>query len=114
MKTLSGLILNVTSSFASEIETDTIEWLTCSKGTLNEKFYEELGLQSLQHRLIYRKLSYFYKFYKNELLQYLFRLIHLRSSEHSTSMGNVPFSKVRHNFLKKYFFPVSHHAMEES
>ena len=44
MKTLSGLILNVTSSFASEIETDTIEWLTYSKGTLNEKFYEELGL----------------------------------------------------------------------
>ena len=34
-------------------------------GTSKEKFYEELSLKSLQHRHLYRKLSYFYKFHKN-------------------------------------------------
>ena len=75
------------------------------KGTSKEKFYEELGLESLQHHRLYRKLSYFYKFYKNELPQYLFKLIPVRSSEYSTrNMQNDPFFKTRYNFLKKYFF----------
>ena len=71
-------------------------------GTSKENFYEELVLERCHW---YRKLSYFYKFYKNEFLQYLFKLILVRSSEYSTrSMQNVPFFKTRHNFLKKYFF----------
>ena len=33
-----------------------------------EKFYEELGLESLQDRLWYKKLLCFFKFYKNKFL----------------------------------------------
>ena len=33
------------------------------KGTSREKFYIELGLESLHARQWYRKLCYFYKFY---------------------------------------------------
>ena len=75
------------------------------RGTSKEKFYEELGLESLQHRHLYRKLSCIYKFYENKLLQYLFKLIPVRSSVYSNrSMQSVPFFKTRHNFFKKYFF----------
>ena len=51
------------------------------------------------------QLSYFYKFCKNELPYYIFKLIPVRSSEYFTrSMQNVPFFKRRHNFFKKIFF----------
>ena len=73
------------------------------RGTSKVKFFQELGLESLQHRRWYRKLSYFYKFYKNELL-HLFKLIPIRSSEYSTrSMQSVPFFKTRDIFLKNNF-----------
>ena len=75
------------------------------RGTSKEKFYEELGLESLQQHRLYRKLYCFYKFYKNELSQYLFKLIPVRSSAYSSrSMQNLPFFKTRHNFFKRYFF----------
>ena len=54
------------------------------RGSSKEKFYEKICLESLQHRLWYRKLSYFYKFCKNEFSRYLFKLIPLRSSGYST------------------------------
>ena len=41
-------------------------------------------LYSVQHRRWYRKLSYFYKFYKNESPQYLFKLIPVKNSECSS------------------------------
>ena len=83
-------------------------------GTSKEKFYEELSLKSLQHRRLYRKLSYFYKFHKNQFPQYLFKLIPVRGSEYSTrSMQNIPFFKTRYNcFFKKMFFPVSHYTIK--
>ena len=48
--------------------------------TSKQKFYEKLGLESLQYRRLYIKPSYFYKFSKNELPQYFFKLIPVRSS----------------------------------
>ena len=75
------------------------------RGTSKEKFYEELGLESLQHCRLYRKLSNFYKFYKNEFPQYLFKLIPVRCSEYSNrTMQNISFFKTRHNIFKKMFF----------
>ena len=51
-----------------------------------------------------QKLSYFYKFYKNESAQFFFKLIPVRSSEYSRkSMQNAPFYKIRHKFLKRFF-----------
>ena len=70
-----------------------------NKSTSKKKFYEELGLGFLQHHRWYR--FYFYKFYENEFLQYLFKLTPVRTSEYSTrNMQIVPFFKTRHNFLK--------------
>ena len=68
------------------------------------------GLISITAKLFTIKLitsPYFYKFYKNELPQYLFKLIPVRSSEYSTrSMQNVPFFNTRHNFKNIYMvFP---------
>ena len=51
------------------------------RGTSREKLYEELGLESLQLRRWFRKLSFFYKLFNSEHPNYLFKLIHLRSSE---------------------------------
>ena len=75
------------------------------KSYFKREIYEELGLQSLHYCRRHRKLSYFYKFYKNELPQYLFKLISVGSSEYSTSsMQNDPFFKTRHNVLKNISF----------
>ena len=41
------------------------------RGTSKEKLYDELGLESLHLRRWFRKLCYFYKFYKHESPQYL-------------------------------------------
>ena len=72
-----------------------------------EKFYEELGLESLQNRLWYKKLPCFFKFYKNKFLWYLFTLIPVRILEYTTnkSMQNISFFKITHSFLKNFFFP---------
>ena len=43
--------------------------------TSKEKFYQELGLESLQLRRWYRKLRMFNNIYKNKSPQYLFELI---------------------------------------
>ena len=73
--------------------------------TSKKKFFEELDLESIQHHHLYRKLSYFYKFYKNELPQYVFKLIPVKSSGPSTrSIKMFLCSKQDKTFLKKYFF----------
>ena len=75
------------------------------RGSSKEKFYEEIGLESLQHRRWYRKLSYFYEFCKNEFSRYLLKLIPLRSSGYSTrSMQIFLSSKENITFLKTLFF----------
>ena len=45
------------------------------KGSSTKKLYEELGLESLKSRLWYRKMSLFYKVFKNESPRYLFNTI---------------------------------------
>ena len=74
--------------------------------TLREKLYEELGLESLQLRRWFRKLSCFYKLFKSEHPHYLFKLIPSRSYTYITrNTHNIPFFKRRHTFLKNCFFP---------
>ena len=76
------------------------------RGISREKILEELGLESLQLRLWYRKLCLFYKVFKNEHPKYLFNLIPVRSTPYATrTVGNIPVIKTKHNFLKNYFFP---------
>ena len=54
------------------------------RGTSKEKLYQELGLESLQLRLWYRKLGMFYKIYKNKSPQYFFKLIPEKTHAYAT------------------------------
>ena len=75
------------------------------RGTSREKLYEELGLESLQLRRWFRKLSFFYKLFNSEHPNYLFKLISLRSSNYITrNIHNIPLLKARHTFFKNSFF----------
>ena len=76
------------------------------RGTSKEKIYEELGLESLQSRRWYRKLCYFYKFFRGQSPQYLSELIPQRNSSYTTrNADQIPLFKVKHNFFKNSFFP---------
>ena len=67
---------------------------------------EELGLESLQLRRWYRKLSTFFKLYKNESPKYLSKLIPVRNSLYTTrNAENIPLLKTDHAFFKNSFFP---------
>ena len=82
------------------------------RGASREKRYEELGLESLQSRCCCRKLEMFYKIYKSESSQYLFKLIIEKTHAFATrnvgvyatrNVDNIPF--FRRNFFKNLFFP---------
>ena len=76
------------------------------RATSREKLYEELGLESLQLSLWFRKLSCFYKLFNSEYPHYLFKVIPSRSSSYVTgNINNIPLLKTRHTFLKIPFFP---------
>ena len=75
------------------------------RGSSREKFYQELGLKSIQHRRWYKKLCYFYKIYNKKSPDYLFQLIPLYKSSYKTrNADDIPFFKFRHNFFKNSFF----------
>ena len=75
------------------------------RDTSRGKVYEELGLESLQLRRWFRKLSCFYKLFNNEHPHYLFKLIPSRSSSYvDRNIHNIPFFKTRHTFFKKTLF----------
>ena len=68
------------------------------RGTLREKIYQELGLESLQLCCLYIKFCLFYKVFKNEHPKYLFNLIPRRSTAYATrTVGNIPFVKTKHS-----------------
>ena len=66
------------ASFHQKIES--IQYNACLaitsaiRGSSRENIYQELGLESLQHRGWYRKLCYFYKIYNEKSPGYLFQL----------------------------------------
>ena len=66
------------NSFQNKIETIQFNAYlainSAMRGTSKERLYKELGLQSLQHRLWYRKLCYLYKTVVNKSPNYLFKV----------------------------------------
>ena len=73
--------------------------------TSEEKLYDELGLDTLQLCRWFRKLYYFYNFYKNKPPQYLSKLVSLRHSPYTTrKTENIPFSKQNIAFSNIRFF----------
>ena len=76
------------------------------RGTSKEKIFEELGLESLQHRRWYRKLCCFYKILKDQSPKYLFNIIPMLNRPYSTRNANsIPRFKVKQNFFRNTFFP---------
>ena len=57
-------------------------------GTSKEKPFEELGLESMQHRRLYRKLRCFYKMLKDQSRKYLFNTISKFSRPYFTQNVN--------------------------
>ena len=93
---------------------ESIQYNTCLamtgaiRGTSKEKLYQELGLESLQLRRWYRKLGMFYKIFKSQSPQYLFKLIPEKTSSYLTrNADNIPLFNIKHNFYKNSFFPSS-------
>ena len=69
--------------------------ITCAiRGMSKEKLYEELGLESLQHRRWYRKLCYLYK------------IVSASNTIYNTrDTDDIPLMNIKHNFFKNTFFP---------
>ena len=68
------------------------------RGTLREKIYQKLGLESLQLCCLYIKFCLFYKVFKNEHPKYLFNLVPRRSTAYATrTVDNIPLVKTKHN-----------------
>ena len=87
---------------------ESIQCNTClaQTGASREKIYQELGLEPHRLRRWYRKLCLFYKVFKNEHPQYLFHLIPVRLSSHtSRNVHSIPFLSVKHRFFQNSFFP---------
>ena len=75
------------------------------RGTPKEKFYLEIGFESLQQRLWYRKLFYFYKIFKEQSPNYLFRVISKQDARYAMrSSKDIPQYRTIHEYDKNYFF----------
>ena len=73
--------------------------------TSKEKFFEELGSESLQHSRWYRKLCCFCKIFQNESPKYLFNTIPKFARPCPTrNANNIPNFKVKDSFFNNTFF----------
>ena len=74
-------------------------------GTLKEKIYQELGLESFENGRWFRKLCFFYKILKTKSPIYLFRIIPKRRSSYITRNPLKHFYKLlqKFDFLKYYY-----------
>ena len=78
------------------------------KGSSTEKLYQELGVEHVRSRRLFRKLCLLYKIIKGKSPLYLFTLIPSSSKLHTTrNSDNITHFNVRHNFFKNSFFSVS-------
>ena len=84
---------------------DSIQYNACLditgaiRGTLKEKLYQELGLESLQLRCWYRKLAMFCKIFRSKSPQHLFKLIPEKTSSYVTrNADNIPLFNINHSF----------------
>ena len=70
------------------------------RGTSTEKIYQELDLESLKFRRLFRKLCHFYKIFNEKSPSYLFNLVPNFNRVHNTRLSyNIPPIKVRHDYF---------------
>ena len=88
------------------IQYNTALGITCTiRGTSREKLYQELGLESFRKRRWYRKLCYFFKIFKGQSLQNLFRILPSVSKAYNTRTNDkIPLFSGKHNFFINFFF----------
>ena len=71
------------------------------RGTLKEKLYNELDLESPQNRRWYRKLSFFYKVITDQSPSYLFNAIPRKNTSRPTrGSDSIPLLGAKHNFFQ--------------
>ena len=74
-------------------------------GTAKEKLYQELGLESLQHRRWFRTLCTFYKIFQNQSQRYLYELLPLQTTSHSNkSSRNISLFHFKQKIFRNFFF----------
>ena len=78
------------------------------RGTFREKLYQELGLESIRKRRCYRKLCYFFKIFKGQSPEYLFRILPSISKAYNTRTNDkMSVFSDKHNFFYKFSFFLS-------
>ena len=75
------------------------------QGTSREKFYQELGLESLRGRRWYKRLSCMFKIVKEEAPNYLINLIPKIQQTARTRINRIPTFHCRTDCFKNSFFP---------
>ena len=76
------------------------------RGTSREKLYQELGLESLRKRRCYRKLWYFFKIFKGQSLEYLFKILPSVSKTYNTGTNEkILLFSGKQDFFINSFFP---------
>ena len=98
------------TSFHQKLESLQYNTTKCGaiRCTWKEKIYNEQGLESLQNRWWYRKLSFLYKVIANQSPSYLFNMIPRKSTSHPTrGSDNIPLLGIKHNFFQNSYFPAA-------
>ena len=76
------------------------------RGTSREKLYQELDLESLSKRQWYRKLCYFFKIFKGQSSEYLFKILpSVRKTYNTRTNDKILLFNGKHNFFINSFFP---------
>ena len=73
------------------------------RGTSREKFFQELGLESLQKRRWYRQLCSFLKTFKGQSLDYLSKILP-RRAYNIRNADYISCFNTKYNFFKNSFF----------
>ena len=75
------------------------------RGTSVEKIYQELGLESLPKRRWYRKLSHFFRLFKGQFREYLFKILTSVSKGYITrTNNNIPHFSAKCNTYRNSSF----------
>ena len=78
------------------------------RGTLKEKLYSELSLESLRNRRWSSKLSFLYKVIANQSLSYLFKMMPRKNTSCRTrESDNILLLGTKHNFFQNSYFPAA-------
>ena len=78
------------------------------RGTSSGKLFQEIGLETLKWRRLFRKLYLFYKILHSKSPSYLFKLIQKNNNPYASrsALNNqILFLNIKINFFKNSFFP---------